>query len=146
MSIFNFFKKKQNYNLMVLMGIDKKLADTEFVSLHGLPSELAHTPEMNFWMAFKVFWENVNAGELPEDVLSLFDEQCNRMRELFPEGYWKYDGFEFFTYDNDEIFLASKEIYEKYSNGKIVIPNNVNPLVNNYIDGKWVLVPHAALV
>lgn len=55
------------------MGIDKKLSDTEFVSLHGLPSELAHTLEMNFWMAFKIFWGNVTAGDSPEDVLSLMN-------------------------------------------------------------------------
>lgn len=53
------------------------------------------------------------------------------MRDLLPKDCWKCDGFEFCTYDNKEIFLANKEIYDKYGKGKMLIPNNVNPLMNH---------------
>jgi hypothetical protein len=121
------FKRKKNYNLMVLMGIDKKLSDSDFIEEHGLPKELAHKPEMNFWMTFKVLIGNINAGDSPQDILRLFNEQCQRMRELFPDTHWECSDFSFKTYTNEEIFQVSKSIYERY-NGEVIVPDAVNLL------------------
>ena len=134
MSFFDFFKpssnkpsgnKPRNYNLLVVMGVDKNLSDMDFtVSPLCLPIKLAHTPEMNFWMTYSTVVGNVNAGESPENTVSLFNEQCERMREYFTPMHWVCGSFQFKTYSNKEILSASKKIYEDF-NGAFLIPANI---------------------
>lgn len=99
---------------MVLLGVDKSLSDKSFIHDHGLPHELANKPEMNFWMIYKVFNDNVESGMDPEDVDENFYELCDTVRKFFPKKYWKCMDYNFVTYSDKEIFEASRYIYEYY--------------------------------
>ncbi len=115
---------KRNYNIPFIQGYSDSL-DQDFVGSFGLPQKLVCQPEMNLWMTYHIYLENIEAHS-DDKAKQMLYEQFDIMRDVIPRDIWtdmyvndkvvnEYESrMKAWWMFDDGLFSACKTIYKEF--------------------------------